>query len=410
MSTTQAARKKFTMASAQENLYAVNLANVICDVDTKKMGTVYNPFTTRPVAIDGAASSTTTYTVNSYSNDADSLQVNRRAGAAEHIDSYDWKSAEIGLFEDRGKQMGQTISSVIDGYVLNLPVTTSGVTTLDDGDYGGTDGNPKTSSNTVIDDILNGAIMEVDLANSGSKRFAVVSAYEANDLRGYLQSTGNMVMDEVLRNGIASQVRKVGTTFSGVDVFQSNGITQTAVLGLATNPTDGDTITIGSGDFAVEVTFVATLSGGTSEIHIASAVDITRANLVEWLNARGASDEAEGTDTGYAAGSAEEQATLTRLQVSATNNNSGNTATVTTKGVVKVSETLTDGTDTWATPYRYLVFGDYGSINLYLPSQGMEYTETKVSGKPGRELYMEQFYNAVIWSRQKSRVLAIKVN
>ena len=410
MSTTQDARSKFTIAKAQENLYAVNLANVVCNVDTNKMGTVYNPFTSRPVAGDGSASSTTSYTVNAYSSDADSLQVNRRAYAAEHVDSYDWKSVDFGLLGDRGTQMGKTISSVIDGYVLNLPVSTSGVTTLDDGDFGGTDGNPKTSSNSVIDDIINTSIQEVDLVNSGDKRFMVVSAYEANDLRGYLQSTGNMVMDEVLRNGIASQVRKVGTTFSGVDVFQSNGITQTVVLGLATNPTDGDTITIGSGDFAVEVTFVATLSGGTSEIHITASVDATAANLATWLNAYGANSEAEGTNTGYSAGSAEEQATLSRLQVSATATGASDIVTVTTKGVVKVSETLTDGTDTWATPYRYLVFGDYGSINLYLPTKGMEYDEKKVGGKPGVELYMEQFYNATIWSRMKSRVLAVKVN
>lgn len=410
MSTTQDARSKFTIAKAQENLYAVNLANVIAEVDTKKMGTVYNPFTTRPVAGDGTAASTNSYTTNSYSADADSIQVNRRAYAAEHVDSYDWKSVDFGLLSDRGMQMGKTISSVIDGYMLNLPVSTAGVTTLDDGDFNGTDGNPKTSSNTVIDDIINTSIQEVDLVNSGSKRFMVVSSYEANDLRGFLQSTGNDVADQIITNGIPSQVRKIGTTFSGVDVFQSNGITQTAVLGLATQPTDGDTLTIGSGDFAVTVTFVATLSGGTSEIHIASTVDITRANLAEWMNAFGANSEAEATDTGYSAASAEEQATLSRLQVSATNDNSGNTLTVTTKGVVKVAETLTNGTDTWATPYRYLVFGDYGSMNLYLPTKGMEYEEKKVGGKPGVELYMEQFYNGVIWSRQKGRVLAIKVN
>lgn len=410
MSTTQDARSKFTIAAAQENLYAVNLASVVASTDTEKMGTVYNPYTSRPVAINGTAASTTTYAINSYTATADSLEINRRAGAAEHVDSYDWKSVDFGLLADRGMNMGKTISSVIDGYVLNLPVGYTGVAQLDDGDFGGTDGNPKTSSNSVIDDIINTSIMEIDLNNSGDKRFMVVSSYEANDLRGYLQGTGNMVMDEVINNGIPSQVSKVGTTFSGVDVFQSNNLTQTAVLGLATNPTNGDTLTIGSGDFAVTVTFVATLSGGASEIHIASAVDITRANLAEWMNAYGANAEAEATDTGYSAGSNEDQATLSRLQVVATNNNSADTLTVTTNGVVKVAETLTDGTDTWATPFRYLVMGDYGSINLYLPSRGMSYEEKSVSGKPGRELYMEQFYNATIWSRQTGRIVTIKVN
>lgn len=405
MSTTQNARKKFTIAKAQENLYANNVANVICAVDTEKMGTVYNPYTTRPIVADGAVSSSA-YSVSAYSADADSLQINRRAKASEHVDSYDWKSVDFGLLEDRGMNMGLGISQVIDGYVLNLPVVTSGVETLDDGDFGGTPGNPKTSSNSVIDDIINGALQEIELANSYAKKFMVVSAYEANDLRGYLQSTGNMVADEVIRNGIPSQVSKIGTTFSGVDVFQSNNITQTVVLGLATNPTDGDTITLGG----VEITFVATLSGGASEIHITASVDATAANLAEWLNAFGANDEAEATNTGYSAASTEDQSKLSRLGVVATATGASDIVTVTTKGVVKVSETLTDGTDTWGTPFRYLVFGDYGAMNLYLPSAGMDYVEKEVSGKAGVELYMEQFYNATIWTRMKDRVLAIKVN
>lgn len=404
---TQDARRKFTIAKAQENLYALNVANLICSVDTEKMGTVYNPYTSTPVVSD-AAYSANSYTVGTFAQDADSLQVNRRAIASEIVGAYHWKSSEIDLLSDRGMNMGKGISQTIDGYVLNLPVSTSGVTGLDDGDFGGTAGNAKTSSNTVIDDIINGGIQEIEVGNAYEKKFMVVSAYESNDLRGYLQSTGNMVMDEVLRNGFqsGSKVNKVGTTFSGVDVFQSNNITQVQVLGLATNPTDADTITIGG----VEITFVDTLSGGDAEIHIAGTVDVTRANLVEWLNADGADDEAEDTNVGYSAASDEDQATLSRLGITAVNSNSDDDATITTKGVVKVSEDLTDGTDTWGTPYRYLILGEYGSINLYLPSKGMDYEEKPVSGTDGIEVMLRQFYNGVIWTRMKSRVVSIKVN
>ena len=405
MSTTQDARKKFTMAKAQENLYAVNVATVLCKVDTQKMGTVYNPYTSRPAVTNDTAANTTSYTAGTYTADADSLQINRRATSSEHVDSYDWKSVDFGLLADRGMNYGKAISQSIDGYVLNLPVTTSGVTTLDDAATGGTAGNPKTSSNSVIDDIMNTAIQELDLANSGSKRFAVVSAYEANDLRGYLQGTGNMVGDEVIRNGITSQVQRVGTTFSGVDVYQSNNVTQTVVLGLATNPTDGDTISIGN----VVISFVAALTGASSEIHICQTVDATAAELAEFLNAPGTS-VTEGDNAGISAATDEDLATLTRIAVSATATAASDIVTVTTKGTVKVSETLTDGTDTWGTPYRYIIIGDYGSINLYLPSKGMDYTEKEIGGKPGVELYMEQFYNAVIWTRMKDRVIAYKVN
>jgi len=405
MSTTQAARKKFTIAKAQENLYSLNVANVVGNVDTKKMGTVYNPYTSTPVVTDGAVSSSA-YTVGAYTADADSLQVNRRASASEHVDSYDWKSVDFGLLSDRGMNAGKGISQVIDGFFLNLPVVTSGVTTLDDGDFGGTAGNAKTSSNSVIDDIINGALQEIELANSYDQKFLVVSSYEANDLRSYLQGTGNMVMDDVIREGIPSSVASLGTTFSGVKVFQSNNITQEVVLGIAANPANGDTITIGG----VVITFVATLSGGASEIHITASVDATAANLTAWLNSNGATAVVEATNTGASAASNEDQAKLSRLGVVAVATAASDIVTVTTKGVVKVAETFNDGTDTWGTPYRFLVFGDMGSINLYLPGQGMDYEEKAVTSKAGKELYMEQFYNAVIWTRMKERVVAIKVN
>lgn len=407
MSTTQDARKKFTMAKAQENLYALNVANVISEVDTDKMGTVYNPYAST-ASISNVAHTTNTYTVGAFSIDADSLQINRKAIASEIVGSYDQLSMDLNVIENRGMEFGAGISQTIDGFVLNLPVTTSGVTTLDDGDFGGTDGNPKTSSNTVIDDIINTGVQEIEVGNAYGKKFLVVSAYEANDLRGFLQNTGNMVADEVIRNGFQSKVQSIGTTFSGVDVYQSNNITQTVVLGLATNPTTGDTLTIGG----VTVTFVDTLTSasGASEVHIASTVDITRANLVEFLNADGASSEAEDTDTGYSSMSTSDQAIISRLGLVATNSNSADTMTLTTNGVIRVAETLTNATDTWATPYRYLVLGEYGFINLYLPSQGMDYEEKPVSGTDGKEAFMRQFFNATIWSKKKTRGLAIKVN
>lgn len=405
MSTTQDARKKFTMAKAQENLYALNVANIISDVDTTKMGTVYNPYAST-ATISNVAHTSNTYTVGTYAIDADSLQINRKAIASEIVGSYDELSMDLGIIENRGMEFGAGISQTIDGYVLNLPVVTSGVDTLDDGDFAGTPGNPKTSSNSVIDDIINVGVQEIELGNAYDRKFLVVSSYESTDLKGYLQSTGNQVADEIIRNGFQSKVKSIGTTFSGVDVYQSNNITQTVVLGLATNPTDGDTITFAG----VTITFVATLSGGASEVHIASTVDITRANLVEWFNADGASAEAEATDTGYSAASTTDKATLSRLGIVAVNDNSGNTATITSNGVVRVAEDLTDGTDTWGTPYRYLVLGEYGFINLYLPSVGMDYEEKPVSGTDGKEAFMRQFYNATIWSKKKTRGLAIKVN
>ena len=403
MSTTQDARKKFTMATAQVNLYSKSLASVVGKVDTTKMGTVYNPYTSQPAVSEGAVSST--HITSTYTAAADSLQINRRADASEQVNSYDWKSVDFGLLKDRAENMGSSISQVIDAYALNTPV---GVVTeaLDAGDFGGTAGTAYGITSTNVDDVINLGLTTIHLANSTEKKFAVVNPYTASSLRSFLQNTGNNVADNVIVNGITSGVTKVGTTFSGVDVFMSNNLTHGAVLALATNPTDGDTITING----VVITFLDTMAGVAGSVHIASTVDITRANLVEFLtgtNFPGDTTEAEATDTGYTALSADNIGKLSRISLTAVNDNSANTATITALGTLTVGETLTDATDAWGAVYHYMLLGDYGSINVYIPSQGMDYTETKVAGKPGRELYLEQFHNSTVWTKQKDRLVTI---
>lgn len=403
MSTTQDARKKFTMATAQVNLYSKSLASVVGKLDTSKMGTVYNPFTSQPAVSEGAVSST--HITSTYTAAADSLQVNRRADASEQVNSYDWKSVDFGLLKDRAENMGSSISQVIDAYALNTPV---GVVTeaLDAGDFGGTAGTAYGITSSTIDDVINLGLTTVHLANSTDKKFAVVNPHTASALRSFLQNTGNNVADNVIVNGITSGVTRVGTTFSGVDVFMSNNLTHGAVLALATNPTDGDTITING----VVITFLATMAGVAGSVHIASTVDITRANLVEFLTGTsfpGDTTEAEATDTGYTALSADNIGKLSRISLTAVNDNGANTMTITALGTLTVGETLTDGTDAWGAVYHYMLLGDYGSINVYIPAAGMDYTETKVAGKPGRELYLEQFHNSVVWTKMKDRLVTV---
>ena len=112
-------------------------------------------------------------------------------------------------------------------------------------------------------------------------------------------------------------------------------------------------------------------SGGDAEIHIASTVDITRANLVEWLNAAGANAEAEATDTGYSAASAADQATLTALRITATNDNTADTATIVAvgSGRLTVSETFTDGTDTWGNNFIHCYYGKKGQIDVVIQDE-----------------------------------------
>ena len=400
MSTTKDARSKFTIAKAQENLYSTSLGAVVGAVDTEKMGTVYNPFVTKPAFSEGAVSST--HATGEYVVDADSLQINRRADSSAQINSYDWKSLDFSLLSNRASEMGKGIAQLADAYFLSRPVGNVDKA-FDAGDFGGSAGAAYTITNSNIDDVINAALTQIHVANSTEKKFMAVSPYEANFLRQFMQATGNNVADNVLVNGITSGVTKVGTTFSGVDVFMTNNLTHETVVTMATIPTAGQILTING----VTITFVATLTGA-GQVHIASTVDITRANLAEFLTGTsfpGDTTEVEATDTGYQALSVANRNKLSLIALTAVNDNAADTLTLTSRGTLRVTTNVTGATVALA---RQCILGDYGSINMYLPSKGMDYTETKVEGKPGRELYLETFHNSVVWSGMKDRVVTIK--
>jgi len=401
MSTTQDARSKFTIASAQDNLYSTSLGAVVGAVDTSKMGTVYNPYITNPAFSEGEVSAT--HATGEYVVDADSIQINRRADSSAQINSYDWKSLDLRLLANRSAEMGKGIAQRIDAYFLNRPV--GNVTTaLDAGDFGGSDGAALTVNSSNIDDVINTALTEIHTVNSTEKKFMAVSPFETNFLRQFMQATGNNVADNVIVNGITSGVTKVGTTFSGVDVFMTNNLTHTTVVTMATNPSDLQTLTING----VVLTFRATLGTTAGSVHITGSVDATRANLADFLNGTnfpGDTSEAEDTNTGYVKLSVANQNKLSLIGLTAVNDNGADTLTITTFGTIRVTTNVTGAT---VATSRQCILGDYGSINLYVPSQGMDYTETKVAGKPGRELYLEQFHNSILWTKMKDRVVTIK--
>ena len=392
--TTQAARKKMTMATAQENLYSYNVARRIFEVNTKDMGTIYNPYTSIPATNVGTVT-TPTYSIGTYAADADSLQVNLRADASEHVNSYDWKSVGFGLIADRGANYGRAISQIIDRSALNSVVGNGGFALGN----GGTDGSttPWTTSNTNIDDVVNAVVQQIDANDGhGKKKFLVVSPYEANDLRSFMQNNGQSVADKAIVNGIPF----VGTTFSGVDIYQTNNISSSAVLTIATTPTDGDTVTING----VVFTFKTTIGSTAGNVAIGGSADAARLNLSELINAP------DTTDAGQVALSVADQAKLASLSAVAVDAASPNTLTLTASGSLIVSETLTDATDAWGSVSRYLIGGNYGAGYLALPTQGMDYTEKEVSAKAGVELYMEQFFNHTIWTRMVPQIGTVLVN
>lgn len=382
MATTQDARKKMTMSVAQENLYSYNIARQVCRVDTQSMGTIYNPYTSLP-AIATSTGTGPDYDVRDYTAEADSLQVNERAKAAEHVDSYDWKSVNFGLINDRGMNYGKTIANQIDRAVFTGVVGNGGFAIGDGGVDGAT--TPWTITDSNVDDMIGSSIETIDVNEGhGKRKFMVVSPREASKLRLFLQGTGNVVADETLRRG----VNYVGTTVNDVDIYQTNNLQNQVTLDLSTAVTADDSVTING----VTMQWVASIGSSAGNVLRSGTAATNATNLAALIN------NPRTTDSNQVALSEEDAAKFDRLGIEATA--SGTDVVITAKATLVVSDDLTDGDDGFGSVARYVVTGAYESIFLALPTSGMDYHEKEVSGKAGRELYMEQFYNTTIWTRQ----------
>jgi hypothetical protein len=233
---------------------------------------------------------------------------------------------------------------------------------------------------------------------TGDGAFWVVSPFESGILASYLQNNGDVYKDFAIKNGY------VGSPFAGLDIYVSNNLTHSATLGMATQPTAGDTVTING----VVFTFVASIGSTAGNVLIGANVDVTRASLVAAVNG------AAGAGTTYVEVGNDlygnsNRLKLQRAQITATNDNTADTMAVTTLGTLVVSKSLTAGGDVWTSVTRHSIAGIKGSITLAIPSDGMEFKNIEVSGKHGREIETSQIYNGTIWSQLRPQVFDVVI-
>ena len=389
MSTTQNARKKLTMAVAQENLYSHNVLRAVAKVDTTTMGSIYNPYTSLPAVSDAVVSSAD-YNVRAYAADADVLQVNRRIALSEHVNSYDEKSMPFSVVADRAKNFGMTLANELDRTVFSAIDTNGGFNMGDGGTLGST--TPWEVTSATVDDIISASIERIDLNEGhGQKKFMVVSPKEMSKLRTFLMGTGNNVADDVIKKGVNFR----GTTVNGVDIYQSNNLKNSVTLTFTGTATNTQTFTIND----IVFTTVSSIGTTAGNVLIGANQAATCTNAAALINAPRTT-----TSTGVAL-SEENAAKIERLGLTASA--VGDTLVVTSAATLEVSETLTNAT--WGNISRNIVVGAYDSIFLALPTAGMDYEEKKVGGKAGVEVFMEQFYNHTVWTRKRPLVGTVLV-
>lgn len=293
----------------------------------------------------------TEMTLTDITDTNEQLSVNKEYYVAFYRDDFDQIQDNYDIASAYGRDAGIVLSNQVDSHVLGEVFNAT--STVDDGTLGGTAGNGITVATTNILKIFGAAKRKLRLQNVMSEDIYGVISPEIEDvLYQYGATRDTQVGDTMYEKGYYR-------TANGFKLYVSNQLAGSAVLALATQPTANDTVVIEG----VTFTFVSSIGTTAGNVLIGANVDATRVNLETLINA-----PATTTATGVALSTA--NAARFAANVSAVDSASANTLTVKYKGVgtLTVSETLTDGTDTWTTTKikQHMLFGAKGNPVLVM--------------------------------------------
>lgn len=292
-------------------------------------------------------------TIDTITDSTEALTINLEKEAAFEIsDGEVTQTGPLKAMQTAGREIAIKLATDLDARCF--AEVSNALYSFDTGDLttGTSSGVAITLGNTTVPQMT--TRMAAKLANKNNvynenDMVLVVDSYGAGDIDQFLISKNIDIAASVFKNGYAGLIR-------GADLFISENLSSTQVLSMATNVTAGDTITYNGVVWTARATPAV-----AGEFDIGASADATRAILE---NAFNASATGQNSATGYFEVSAANRALIG--SVVATNNDTANTLTIvrTGGGRVSVSETFTDGTDTWSANYLHCYFGKKGAIDL----------------------------------------------
>lgn len=272
----------------------------------------------------------TDITIDDKTDTGEQLTVNAQYANGFYVDDFDQIQDNYNIAMTYGKDNGEFLSNQIDADVLGEVINST--STIDASLIGGTAGNGLTLSTSNVIKVLGAAKRALKRQNVQSNDLVGAISPEFEDiLTQYVESKYTVLGDKVGENGYIGM-------YMGINFYVSNNLTGSAVLSLATQPTANDTVTIAGQVF----TFVAAIGTTPGNVLIGANVDVTRASLTALINSPSTTNTTQVALTGN-------NLRVFQNGITAVNSNSADTMTVTQKGagVIVVSETLTDVTDTW---------------------------------------------------------------
>ncbi len=336
----------------QDTLFVENTALFLADTDAAAVLSDKGNKVHQPILSKARTGTYTPYQDITYKQQAASKQtltVDQFKYAAEEIDWTDKRqTSNYNPVAFSAKSMQRNLNNRIEQYFLSK---ITGAKHIIDGEtVGGASGSYLSFTGPTIFDAFESADSKLSSFDVPTmNRVAVMGPHSVAAIRKLKSQRESPLGDTVLANGIIG-------SWNGWTIVQNNNLPYSAVLGLATNPTAGDTVTIAGVVFA----FVSSLtSAAAGSVLIGADADTTRASLTAAINGD------SGAGTTYVELATEDIFILREKRaITATNDNSGNTMTIAGYGDVVVASDLTATADVWASQKQDSYFGVRGAIDL----------------------------------------------
>lgn len=273
------------------------------------------------------------------------------------VDTFEYAAEDIDITESKQSPydlLGQSLQSIRRGLMNGVEQKfLSEITNAEHDINGGTA--LEVSSANILDVLeeAEGKLGAFDAPYETSMRAAVLGPRTVAKLRRSKSDRESRLGDSVLQNGVVGP-------WQGWTVVQSNNLPWSATLGLATQPTEADTVTIAGVTFEFNADPADAVTGNVG-VDLGGTVDVTRANLVAAINDSGTAG------TTYVQMSAKNNFIIRRKRrITATNDNDNDQMTLAGFGDIAVSDSLTDTTDGWSSQQQESVFMIRGAIDMVL--------------------------------------------
>jgi hypothetical protein len=312
-----------------------------------------------------------------------SLVVNQSKAATFILDPVQEKQALADYGADLAYQSAFQLRNNIDQTTMSTGINGANGTVA-----GGT-----LSTSTVLSNI-NNAYTELVRQNAvDGKMFGVIDAHTATLLTETFVANGFQEADMTLRNQFRGKA-------AGFDMYVSNNLPTAQSLGMATNPTALDTITV------LGVTWTFVLNGtaaAAGEISIGGSVGATQAIVVNAINGTGT----PGVST-YIEISAEDRRKYQNAQLTAAAF-ATNVCALTAYGKIGGTETFTDVTDAFTTETGSMLFGKKGAISMAIQMQPELYVREEPK-QLAKNYITHTLYGTKVFTRDAFRLVKMTHN